>query len=484
MRLLKEILANINIEETIGDTNVYIEKISADTRDDLLNSLFIAVKGTTTDGHKYIPTAIEKRCKCVVCEEIPQSIDNEVVYIKVKDSSLALGQIASNWYDNPSEKLYLVGITGTNGKTTTVTLLYKVFKDLGYKVGLISTIENKIDERVIASSHTTPDAIQLNGLLAEMVSNRCQYVFMEVSSHAVVQNRIAGVRFTGGVFTNLTHDHLDYHKTFAEYLKAKKRFFDNLPKTAFALSNIDDKNGKIITQNTKAAVSYYGLMNPAEFKCKIIESTIEGTLMNINGVEAWFRLVGRFNAYNLLCVYAIGILLGQNQENMLVTLSKQTSVEGRFDYYKSAKGIVAIVDYAHTPDALENVLDTINEVRDKTKKLITVVGCGGDRDKTKRPEMAEIASEKSDKAIFTSDNPRTEKPEDILEDMQKGVSAKNKSKTLTIVNRKEAIGAAVMIAQQGDIILVAGKGHEKYQEINKVKYPFNDKEVLENLLNN
>jgi UDP-N-acetylmuramoyl-L-alanyl-D-glutamate--2,6-diaminopimelate ligase len=440
--------------------------------------LFVAVKGTVTDGHKYIDNAVKQGAVAVVCNKFPLNIEKNVTYVKVKDTSYALGNIASNFYDNPSEQLKLVGVTGTNGKTTVVTLLHKLFMALGYKTGLLSTVVNKINNRNVESTHTTPDAVSLNALLRRMVDAGCDYAFMEVSSHAIVQQRIAGLTFAGGVFTNLTHDHLDYHKTFKEYLKAKKSFFDNLPKHAFALTNADDKNGNVMIQNCKARKYSYALKKIADFKAKIIENSFEGLQLNINGHDIYSLLVGEFNAYNLLSVFATANLLGIPDYESLTQLSKLKGAEGRFDVIRSPQGVIAVIDYAHTPDALKNVLQTINAVRPGNGQLITVVGAGGNRDKLKRPEMAEIASQLSNKLILTSDNPRFEKPEAILDDMIAGVDVVNRRKTLIIPDRKEAIKTACIMAKTGDVILVAGKGHEKYQEIEGVKHPFDDRKVV------
>ena len=414
----------------------------------------------------------------MVCEVLPKKLSKDVTYIQVKSSGLALGICAANFYGNPSEKLRLVGVTGTNGKTTTVTLLHQLFMKLGYKVGLLSTIENKIDHRVLPAAYTTPDAIELNKILSEMVDEGCTHAFMEVSSHAVVQHRIAGIRFAGGVFSNITHDHLDYHKTFDAYIKAKKTFFDELPKTAFALSNADDRNGEVMLQNSVAKKHTYALKSMADFRAKIVENSFGGLHLLINQSDVYCRLVGAFNAYNFLAIYATAMLLGEDAQNVLAIMSNLETAEGRFDTVKSSGGIVAIVDYAHTPDALENVLSTIATVRNGNETLITVVGCGGDRDRTKRPIMAKIACKMSDKVILTSDNPRTEDPQSILDQMNEGVEIPDRSKVLTILNREEAIRTACMLARSGDIILVAGKGHEKYQEINGVRHHFDDKEKL------
>ncbi len=478
MKKLTYIIENLSVDNIIGTTDRVIDSLCFDSRQIQSGGCFFAVSGTTTDGHSFIDQVIEKGAIAIVCEVLPKNLSEQVTYIQVKSSSLALGICAANFYGNPSEKLKLVGITGTNGKTTTVTLLHQLFMQLGYKVGLLSTIQNKIDNEVLPATHTTPDAIQLNKILAEMVDAGCTHAFMEVSSHAIVQHRIAGLRFTGAIFSNITHDHLDYHKTFDAYLKAKKIFFDELPKTAFALSNIDDRNGDVMLQNTVAKKYTYALKSMADFRCKIIENSFTGLHLLINQSDVYCRLVGAFNAYNFLAIYATAVLLGEDSQNVLAIMSNLQSAEGRFETVKSSNGIIAIVDYAHTPDALENVLSTINNVRNGNETLITVVGCGGDRDKTKRPIMAKIACKMSDKVILTSDNPRSEDPQSILDQMNEGVELKDKSRVLTILNREEAIRTACMLARSGDIILVAGKGHEKYQEINGVRHHFDDKEKL------
>ncbi len=479
MKLLKDILYKAGIIEVVGSTNIAITALSFDSRKIEKDSLFIAIKGTLSDGHKYIDDTISKGAIAILCEEIPVNQNEKVTYIKVKDTSAALGIIAGNFYDNPSEKIKLVGVTGTNGKTTTVTLLFTLFKKLGYKVGLLSTVKNQINNDVIPATHTTPDAIQLNAMLRQMNDKGCTHCFMEVSSHAVVQNRIAGIHFTGAVFTNITHDHLDYHKTFDEYIKAKKRFFDGLGSDAFALTNRDDVNGEVMLQNTKATKRSYSLRSMADFKCKVIENQFSGLLLNIDNQEVWSKLIGSFNAYNLLAVYATAVLLKEDKTNVLTTLSTLSSVEGRFQYIRSSNGVVGIVDYAHTPDALQNVLKTINDIRTGNEQVITVVGCGGDRDAAKRPVMAKIACDMSNKVILTSDNPRSEEPEAIIKEMQTGVDAVNYKKTISITDRSEAIKTACSYANDGDIILIAGKGHEKYQEIKGVKHPFDDMEVLQ-----
>ncbi len=478
MKLLSEILYKTRMEEVIGSTHMAISSVTFDSRKVKKDTLFVATRGTATDGHKYIETAIQAGAVAIVCEELPEILKENVTYVKVTDSTHALGFIACNYYDNPSQKLKLVGVTGTNGKTTTVTLLFNLFRTLGYNVGLLSTVQNKINNNIIPSTHTTPDALSLNELLATMVEQGCDYAFMEVSSHAVVQNRIAGIHFTGAVFTNITHDHLDYHKTFDEYIKAKKRFFDHLSEDAFAITNKDDKNGMVMLQNTKAHKYSYSLKNVADYKCRIIENHLNGLLLNINNHEVWVKLIGTFNAYNVLAVFAVAHLLKQDVINILTTLSNLNSVEGRFQYVKSNAGIIGIVDYAHTPDALKNVLETIKDIRTGNENVITLVGCGGDRDSAKRPVMANIACQYSNKVILTSDNPRSEDPEEILNQMQAGVEPTDVKKTLRISDRKEAIKTACTLAQKGDIILIAGKGHEKYQEIKGVKHPFDDLEIL------
>ena len=478
MKLLSDVLYKVKLEEIIGSTHVAISSIVFDSRKVKKDSLFVATKGAADDGHIYIQKAIELGAIAIVCEEIPKDKNDQITYVKVADSTYALGVMACNYYDNPSEKLKLVGITGTNGKTTTVTLLFNLFKSLGYSVGLLSTVQNKINNTVIPSTHTTPDAITLNELLFKMEEQGCEFVFMEVSSHAIIQNRIAGINFTGALFSNITHDHLDYHKTFDEYIKAKKQFFNLLPSTAFALTNRDDKNGMVMLQNTKANKYTYGLKNIADYKCKIIESHLNGLLLNIDNHEVWVKLIGTFNAYNILSVYATAVLLKQDITSVLTALSNLNSVEGRFQYVKSPNGIIGIIDYAHTPDALKNVLETVKEIRSGSEQVITLVGCGGDRDSAKRPIMAAIACEYSNKVILTSDNPRTEDPEEILNQMQAGINPVDVKKVLRITDRREAIKIACSFSSKGDIILIAGKGHEKYQEINGVKHDFDDLEIL------
>jgi len=482
LNLLKDILYKTGIVETIGSTDRTIHAVCIDSRIIKKGDLYVALKGSISDGHSFIENAIEKGAVAIVCEELPKIIQMHVSYIVVKDTHLSVGIIASNFYDNPCEQIKLIGVTGTNGKTTTVTLLYKLFKGLGYKTGLLSTVRNYINEKEINATHTTPDAVTLNQLLKQMVDSGCEYCFMEVSSHAVVQNRIAGLVFAGGVFTNITHDHLDYHKTFDEYVKAKKGFFDSLSSDAFALSNIDDKNGTMMLQNTKASRHTYSLKKLSDFRVQILENQFTGLHLKVDNIDVWCKLVGKFNAYNLLAIYATSILLKQPKQDVLTLLSNLESVEGRFEYIISLTGTVGIVDYAHTPDALLNVIHTINSIREGKGRLIAVVGCGGDRDKTKRPEMAKIACEGCEKVILTSDNPRSEEASSILDDMIKGVEFRSNKKILTIENRKEAIKTACSMANSDDIILVAGKGHEKYQEIKGVKYPFDDKEILKEFI--
>lgn len=478
MKLLKDILYRAGIEEVIGSTNVAIENVCIDSRSAKKFSLFIAVKGTLVDGHKFIQKSIDQGALAIVCEDLPETLLPEVNYIQVKNSRFAAGIIASNFFDNPSENLKLVGITGTNGKTTAATLLYELFMGLGYKVGLISTVRNLVNGEEIKATHTTPDPISLNQLLAEMVEVGCEYCFMEVSSHALDQHRVAGIQFTGAIFTNISHDHLDYHGSFDHYIKSKKMLFDNLPSTSFALVNMDDRNGDVMVQNTKAKVITYGLKSMADRKAKILENNLTGLILNIDGQEVITRLIGSFNAYNVLSVYGAAIELKEEKLQILTTLSNLHSPEGRFQFIKTENNVLGIVDYAHTPDALENVLSTIHELRTGNEKLITLVGCGGDRDKDKRPEMARIAAEGSDKVILTSDNPRSEEPEAILADMKKGLDPVLIRKAVSIVDRAEAIRTACMLVQPGDIILVAGKGHEKYQEIKGKKFAFDDMEVL------
>ena len=481
---LQEIVSGINILEIKGNCNLEISDIHIDSRKVEENHLFIAVKGTQTDGHAYIGKAIEKGAKAIVCETFPEDLKNDVTYIKVADTEDCVGKIATTFYGNPTSKLELIGVTGTNGKTTIATLLYNMFRKFGYKVGLISTVCNYIDDEAIPTEHTTPDPITLNKLLGRMADEGCKYAFMEVSSHSVAQKRIGGLTFAGGIFTNLTRDHLDYHQTVDNYLRAKKAFFDNLPKSAFALTNLDDKNGMVMLQNTKAKVCTYSLRSLSDFKGKVLEDGFEGMLLDINNVEVNVQFIGRFNASNLLAVYGAACLLGKKPEDVLLALSVLQPVSGRFDALRSPRGYSAIVDYAHTPDALVNVLSTIQEVQNGRGHVITVVGAGGNRDKGKRPIMAQEAVKQSDKVIITSDNPRFEEPQDIINDMLAGLSKDEMRKVLCIVDRKEAIKTACMLAQTGDAILVAGKGHENYQDIKGVKHHFDDKEVIREIFAN
>jgi UDP-N-acetylmuramoyl-L-alanyl-D-glutamate--2,6-diaminopimelate ligase len=475
-KVISDILVDCNVKASYGTMNLTVSFLTADSRNANEHSLFFAIRGTQVDGHHFVTRAIENGCKAVVVDH-QLELPNEVTQIVVGDTAETLGKVASKFYDEPSKKLKLIGVTGTNGKTTTTTLLHQLFTGLGYSCGLISTVENRIGTHIVPSTHTTPDAVSLNKLLNEMVEKGCTYCFMEVSSHAVHQKRIAGVHFKGAVFTNITHDHLDYHKTFAEYIKAKKGFFDALENDAFALTNCDDKNGTVMLQNTSAKKHSYALKQMADFKGKVLENQFSGLALNINGKEVWTKLIGDFNAYNLLAVYGVSQLLEENETEVLTILSNLNAVEGRFQYVKSNSGITAIIDYAHTPDALENVLDTILNIKNKGQKLITVVGCGGDRDKDKRPKMAKIAAIKSDQVILTSDNPRTENPQQIIDDMTVGISGDLESKSIHILDRYQALKTAISMAKSHDIILVAGKGHEKYQEINGVKHPFDDMKI-------
>ena len=482
MKQLKDILYKVGIEAVHGATDITISKIEFDSRKIELNDVFVAIRGTLSDGHDYIEKALSLGAIAVICEEFPSVIVNGVTYIKVKDANEALAFLAANYYENPSENIRLVGVTGTNGKTTIASLLYQLFKKAGYKVGLLSTVKIMVDEQEFKATHTTPDSLTINKYLDLMVQEGCEFCFMEVSSHGVHQKRTEGLRFEGGVFTNLSHDHLDYHNTFAEYRDVKKSFFDNLPKSAIAITNIDDKNGLVMLQNTKAKKLTYALKSYADYKAQILENQLSGLLLKINDNEVWVKLIGSFNAYNLLAIYGVAVELGIEKVEALRLLSELESVSGRFQFIVSDSKITAIVDYAHTPDALENVLKTIEDIRTKNEQLITVVGCGGDRDKTKRPIMANIASSMSDKAIFTSDNPRTENPETIIEEMENGVEPQNFKKTVSILDRKQAIKTACQLANPNDIILIAGKGHETYQEINGVRHDFDDLKIVTELL--
>jgi len=482
MKILKDILYKVSIEAVKGTTDISINKIEFDSRKIELNDVFVAIKGVLSDGHAYIDKALNLGATVIICEEFPKIIVNGVTYVKVKSSNEALAFLAANYFDNPSQKLKLVGVTGTNGKTTVASLLYQLFKKAGYKVGLLSTVKILVDEIEYKATHTTPDSLTINYYLNEMAAMGCEFCFMEVSSHGIHQKRTEALQFEGGIFTNLSHDHLDYHKTFAEYRDVKKMFFDELPKSAFAIVNVDDKNGAIMLQNTKAKKITYALKSYADYSAQILENQFTGLLLKINNNELWTKLIGSFNAYNLLAIYATTIELGLQEQEALRLISALESVSGRFQYIISKGKITAIVDYAHTPDALENVLKTIENIRTRNEQLITVVGCGGDRDKTKRPIMAQIASELSDKVIFTSDNPRTENPETIVEEMEKGVAPQNFKKTVAIVDRKQAIKTACQLANSGDIILIAGKGHETYQEINGVRHDFDDMKIVKEIL--
>ena len=481
MKVLKDILYKCRLLEVVGSTHLEVESIAFDSRKVTANSLFVAVNGVAVDGHQFIQVAIEKGAKAILCQELPEVLVADVTYVRVLDSSEALGFAASNFYDNPSEKLTLVGVTGTNGKTTVATLLFELFTELGYYCGLLSTVANRIGDDILSATHTTPDAIAINALLADMLKKGVTHCFMEVSSHAVHQNRIAGLDFNGAIFTNITHDHLDYHKTFQNYLNAKKGFFDGLSNSAFALVNKDDSHGSFMVQNSKAKKLTYALKTIGDYKCKVMENQLTGLQLQINGQDVWVRLIGLFNAYNVLAVYGTAVQLGIEPLEVLTALSNLAPVEGRFQYFKTTNNITAIVDYAHTPDALENVLKTVKGIRTGNETVYTVVGCGGDRDAAKRPIMAKVACTLSDKVILTSDNPRSEDPTAIIQQMQVGVEPQHFRKSLAIVDRKEAIKMACMSALPGDIILVAGKGHEKYQEISGVKYPFDDMQVLREL---
>lgn len=482
MTALKDILYKVAIESVKGTTDLPVGKIEFDSRKIGSDDVFVAINGTVSNGHDFIDKAISLGAIAVICEVMPTVTHEGITYVQVKDTSLALAHMSANFYGDPSAKLKLVGVTGTNGKTTIASLLYQMFKKAGYKVGLLSTVKILVDNKEYKATHTTPDSLTINHYMNEMVDEGCDYCFMEVSSHGIHQKRTEGLHFEGGVFTNLSHDHLDYHPTFAEYRDVKKSFFDNLPKTAFALTNSDDKNGPVMLQNTKAKKRTYALKTYADYRGQILENQLSGLLLKINEQEVWVRLIGSFNAYNLLAIYGVAIELGIESQEALRLLSELESVSGRFQFIVSSGNITAIVDYAHTPDALENVLKTIEDIRTKNEQLITVVGCGGDRDTTKRPIMANIASTMSDKAIFTSDNPRSEKPEAIIEDMEKGVEPQNYKKTVSIVDRKQAIKTACQLAQPNDIILIAGKGHETYQEVQGVRHDFDDMKIVKELL--
>lgn len=488
MKYLKDILKNQTILKTYGDMNVSVNEINFDSRKIQSEDLFVAQKGTEVNGHDYINKAIEKGAKVIVFDDEnyhvnANEIEKGLTFIQVNNSNEALAIMASNYYSNPSQKLTLIGITGTNGKTTIASLLFDLFKKAGFKVGLISTVNIRVNEMVFKTSLTTPDSLTINNYLSKMVNQGVSYCFMEVSSHGIHQKRTLGLHFRGGVFTNLTHDHLDYHKDFATYRDIKKKFFDELPKTAFALVNVDDKNGEVMLQNTKATKLTYALKTAADYHARIIENHLSGLLLRINNKEVWSKLIGRFNAYNLTAIFAVATELDLEELETLRIISELNSVSGRFQYTISENGVTAIVDYAHTPDALKNVLETINEIKTNGEKVITVVGCGGDRDKTKRPKMGSIASQLSNQVIFTSDNPRTENPDKIIEDIEKGVTKENESKTLSITNRKQAIKTACKLAKKGDILLIAGKGHENYQIIGKEKTDFDDYKIVVELLN-
>jgi UDP-N-acetylmuramoyl-L-alanyl-D-glutamate--2,6-diaminopimelate ligase len=484
MHILQDILYKVHLLEVVGATDIAVSSIAIDSRKVIKGTAFVAIKGVAQDGHDYISKAIELGAKVIVCENMPALQADGVTYIKVANTQEAVAYMAHQFYDAPSTKIKLVGVTGTNGKTTIATLLFKLFSELGYTCGLVSTVQNHIGEQIIPATHTTPDAVSLNELLNTMVDAGCTHVFMECSSHAVHQHRITGLQFTGALFSNITHDHLDYHKTFEAYIAAKKGFFDALPASAFAITNSDDKRGEVMLQNTKAKKLSYGLKSSADYKGKILENALTGLVMLVNDIEVHFRLIGEFNAYNLLAVYGAAVNLGIESNTALTTLSMLAGAEGRFDYIISNKQVIGIIDYAHTPDALENVLATIKKLRKGYESVITVVGCGGDRDKTKRPIMAQTACDLSDKVILTSDNPRTEDPAAIIADMEAGLNTAAKRKYIAILDRKEAIKAAVEFAKPEDIVLVAGKGHEKYQDINGVKHPFDDKAILLAFFNN
>ncbi len=483
MIILKEIIYKVAIEAVKGSTDIAINKMDFDSRNIEANDVFVAIRGTISNGHDYIDKAIALGAVAIVCDTLPEQLASGITYIKVKDTNKALAFMAANYFGNPSEKLKLVGITGTNGKTTIASLLYQLYKKAGFKVGLLSTVKILVDNTEYKATHTTPDSITINHYLKEMVEDGVEYCFMEVSSHGIHQKRTEALHFAGGVFTNLSHDHLDYHPTFAEYRDVKKSFFDNLPKTAFALSNIDDKNGPVMLQNTAAKKLTYALKSYADYKAQILENQLSGLLLKINGNEVWVKLIGTFNAYNLLAIYGTAVELGMESLEVLRLLSDLESVSGRFQFIVSSSNITAIVDYAHTPDALENVLKTINDIRTKNEQLITVVGCGGNRDKAKRPIMAGIATELSDKVILTSDNPRNEDPVVIINEMEQGIAPQNYKKSLSITDRKQAIKTACQLAQPNDIVLIAGKGHETYQEVNGVRHHFDDMETITELLN-
>ena len=483
MKLLKDILYKVSVNAVYGATNIEVTEIVFDSRKIQKGAVFVAQKGVSVDGHLYIEKAINLGATAIICEELPEERNDTITYVQVEDSNTTLAIIASNFYENPSKKLKLVGVTGTNGKTTIASLLYQLFTKAGYATGLLSTVKILVDTTEFKATHTTPDSVTINQYLSKMVAAGVEYCFMEVSSHGIHQKRTEGLEFIGGIFTNLSHDHLDYHNSFAAYRDVKKSFFDSLPKNAFVITNIDDKNGNIMLQNTKAKKITYALKTLADYKAKIIEKSLSGTLLSINGTEVWTKLIGTFNAYNLLAIIGTADELGLDKLEVLTIVSELESVSGRFEYTVSESGVIAIVDYAHTPDALKNVLETINDIRTDNEKLITVIGCGGDRDKTKRPKMAHIASQLSNQTIFTSDNPRTENPATILEEMEAGVLPENYKKTITISDRRQAIKTACKFSERGDILLIAGKGHETYQEINGERFHFDDLEEVTQCFN-
>ena len=482
MKLLKDILYKVPLEAVVGTTTVTVNDIHFDSRKVSFNDVFVAIRGTLSDGHEFIEKAVEKGALAVICEEMPENVVNGITYVQVKDSQQALAYMAANYYDNPSHNLKLVGVTGTNGKTTVASLLYQLFTKAGFKVGLLSTVQIRVADKTFKATHTTPDSITINSYLKKMNEAGVEYCFMEVSSHGIAQHRTTGLHFAGGIFTNLTHEHLDYHNTFAEYRDVKKAFFDQLPASAFALVNVDDKNGRVMLQNTRAKKHTYALKSVADYKAQILENDFGGLLLKVNDHEVWTKLIGNFNAYNVLAIFAASELLGLQTVESLKLISELEAVSGRFQYFISEGKVTAIVDYAHTPDALQNVLETINSIRTKNEELITVVGCGGDRDRSKRPKMGHIASALSTKVIFTSDNPRTEDPDKIIEEVEKGVEPQNFKKIMSVTNRKQAIKAACQMANPKDIILIAGKGHETYQEINGERKDFDDLKIVTEFL--
>ena len=479
MKLLKDIIYKVRIEQVVGSTNIAIEQLAFDSREVSAFSLFFAIKGTQVDGHEHIDNAVANGAIAIICEELPEEPQENITYVRVPDSAAALGVVAANFHDHPSSKLKLIGVTGTNGKTSVTTMLFRLFRGMGHSCGLISTVEQRINDKVFATKHTTPDPIRLNELMAQMVDERIKYCFMEVSSHSVVQHRITGLTFAGGVFTNITHDHLDYHGTFNNYIKAKKGFFDMLPDNAFALVNVDDNHSEVMVQNTKARKRSFGVKHMADHKCRIIENRLEGLYLNIDGHDVYTHLVGEFNASNILAVYSVAVLLGGSPLEVLTEISALEPVKGRFQIVKANDGVIGIVDYAHTPDALKNVLGTIKDVRTGNEQLITIIGCGGDRDKAKRPMMAKIAAEYSEQVVLTSDNPRSEDPQTIINEMKAGLDPSSSAKSYSVVDRKEAINMAANLAGPGDVILLAGKGHEDYQEIKGERFPFDDVKVLQ-----